>query len=109
MPTTSGNNATQDVGDSSAHNTVTSSMMHDFNLSMSEYRSEIREDIAQLDSKINRLETILLQLVDDQKQRRPMARKWTTINVLQQDNSSFNIVNIAFGSPVLFTRTILGK
>ena len=41
---------------------VASTMMHDFNLSMSEYRTEIRENIMQLDAKISRLENVIVNL-----------------------------------------------
>lgn len=43
---------------------VATNIMHDFNLSMSEYRSEIRENIAHLDAKINRLEAAILNLTE---------------------------------------------
>jgi len=43
---------------------ASSMMMHDFNLSMSEYRSEIRDNIAHLDAKISRLESVILRLAD---------------------------------------------
>ena len=49
---------------STTSSVVASSMMHDFNLAMSEYRTEIKDNIAQLDAKINRLESVILALGD---------------------------------------------
>lgn len=43
---------------------VASTMMHDFNLSMSEYRTEMKDNIGQLNDKINKLENVILKLSD---------------------------------------------
>lgn len=41
---------------------TTSILMHDFNLALSEYRSEVKENVSQLDTKINRLEDVIMDL-----------------------------------------------
>ena len=47
---------------SAASSSVASTMMHDFNLSMSEYRTEMKDNIAHLNDKINKLESVILEL-----------------------------------------------
>ena len=59
--TTSGGGSSSSVVPDAA---VATNIMHDFNLSMSEYRSEIRENIAHLDEKINRLEAAIRNLTE---------------------------------------------
>jgi hypothetical protein len=44
--------------------TVASSMMHDFNLSMCEYRGEMNENMGALNDKINRLEGVIVDLAE---------------------------------------------
>ncbi len=78
---------------------LASTMMHDFSLSMSEYRGEMNENMGRLNDKINRLEGVITNLSDkipDLVQE--INRKLLSANKAEREDDDNDVVAAATGS-----------